>query len=338
MSQEDDPKRHGGPTTQVGMLKSKREPVADLIGAILLERYRVESKLGEGAMGTVYRGEDIRLRRSVAIKVLHDHLLHDPTMMARFRREAMLAARLQHENVVGVLDVGETTDRMQLMILEFANGPSLEHIMTGPLERARIIHLVKALLHGLAHAHAVGLVHRDLKPENVIVDSAANGSEVPRIVDFGIAVLRGPDGSPDTERLTGEGMIIGTPMYMSPEQAKGAEIDHRSDLFALGVIVYEMLSGQQPFSGTSLEVAVSNINTDPPPIADRAPGIVVDPLLEMYARKLMARHLGSRFSTAHEALEALDLIDRDREAAERDLALIEPAKAIKMVSLPKPRP
>jgi serine/threonine protein kinase len=337
MSEEDDQrrKRSRDPRTILGIVEKKRKAAANLVGKIVLDRYLIESKLGKGAMGTVYRGKDVKLRRDVAIKVLHDHLVHEPTMMARFRREAMVAARLQHENVVGVLDVGEF-EGTQLMVLEFARGPSLHDIMSGPLPRDRIVRLVSSLLHGLDHAHAAGLVHRDLKPDNVIVDTSPNGSEVPRIVDFGIAVLRTPDGSADGEKLTAEGVVIGTPMYMAPEQAKGDEVDHRADLFALGVIMYEMLAGAPPFTGTSMEIALASINEDPPPIAARAPGVVADPLLELYARKLMARKLTDRFANAHVALEVIDLVDRDREAAALALGKIDLAKAIAVISLPEP--
>ncbi|MDB4956337.1 MAG: serine/threonine protein kinase [Myxococcales bacterium] len=330
-----DRKRPRDPQTRLGIVDVKPKPVPELVGKLVLDRYLVVRKLGAGAMGAVYRGEDVKTRRQVAIKVLHDHLLHDPTMLARFRREATAAARLAHENVVGVLDVGETADRTQLMILELASGPSLHDIMTGPLERDRIIRLVKSLLHGLAHAHAAGLIHRDLKPDNVIVDSSTDGREVPRIVDFGIAVLRGPEGG---ERLTGEGVIIGTPMYMAPEQAKGDEIDHRVDLFALGVIMYEMLSGEPPFSGTSLEIALANINDDPPPVAERAPGVFVDPLLELYARKLMARRIAARFASADEALEVLELVDRDPPSAAIALGKMNVGRALALISLPDPPP
>jgi serine/threonine-protein kinase len=163
-------------------------------------------------------------------------------------------------------------------------------------------------------------VHRDLKPENVLVERTQDGRDIPRIVDFGIAVLREQDDSVEGRRLTSTGMVLGTPMYMSPEHARGEAVDARTDLFSLGVLVYEMLAGKPPFEGTGVEVMMSNIMQEPPSVATRA-GIDVDPLLEAFARKLMARELSERFGSATSALEVLDLIERDRDSAAGALGL-----------------
>jgi len=282
------------------------ESADDLVGTVVEDRYLIEAELGSGAMGTVYRGRHVKVQRTVAIKVLHGHLVRDPSMVERFEREALIAARLSHRNVAGVLDLGETPSGKKLMVLELARGKSLLQLLSAPMTRTRTIALVRQLLHGLEHAHAKGLIHRDLKPENVLVEHTSEG-EVPRIVDFGIAVLREIAGTPEQRRLTTEGTVIGTPMYMAPEQAQGLEVDPRVDLFALGVIVYEMLSGMSPFEGSGVEIMMANITRDPPPIAERA-GLVVDPALEAFARRLMARDRDSRFASAREALEALELV------------------------------
>ncbi|MBA3817989.1 MAG: serine/threonine protein kinase, partial [Deltaproteobacteria bacterium] len=181
----------------------------------------------------------------------------------------------------------------------------------------------------------VGLIHRDLKPDNIIVELGQDGTEIPRIVDFGIAILRVPDDSMDGGRLTASGMMLGTPLYMSPEQAQCDPIDHRADLFSLGVIVYEMLAGVTPFTGTAMEIAVANISRDPPPIAKRGPGREVDPLLELYARKLMARRPDRRFATAREALDVLDLVDRDPAQAALALGKTDVDRALAMIELPE---
>ena len=316
----------------------KVAPASALIGEVVLDRYLVESELGAGAMGAVFKGRHVKLKRPVAIKVLHDHLVHEGNMLARFRREAHVAAKLSHPNVIGVLDVGETKTGRQVMVMEFAEGPTLTEIMTVSPARRRIIQLVRQLLLGLDHAHNAGLIHRDLKPDNIIVEIAQDGTELPRIVDFGIAILRDPDGDVPGEyiqRLTASGMMLGTPLYMAPEQAQCEPIDHRVDLFSLGVIVYEMMAGKPPFSGTAMEIAVANISRDPPPIAKRAPGREVDPALELYARKLMARRPEHRFATAREALEMLDLVDRDPETAQLRLGKMDVAKALAVISLPE---
>ena len=176
------------------------------------------------------------------------------------------------------------------------------------------------------HAHAAGLVHRDLKPENVIVESASDGSELPRIVDFGIAALRETDD--ESERLTGTGQILGTPLYMSPEQAKAEPFDHRADLYALGIMLYEMLSGLQPFDGSAMEVALAKIDNDPPQIEG------LDPLVDRYLKKLYARRADDRFASAHDALAVLELLAIDRDAAGLALGITDVARALEMISLP----
>jgi serine/threonine-protein kinase len=208
--------------------------------------------------------------------------------------------------------------------------------MKKPLGAERTMHLVRQLLSGLDHAHGEGLIHRDLKPANVMVETSDSGEEVARIVDFGIAVLRDPDETIAGGKLTSTGQILGTPLYMAPEQAKGDAFDHRVDLFALGVIVYEMLSGKWPFQGSAIEITLANIGQDPPPIAKRAPGVTVDPLLEQFARKLMARRLTHRFGSAHEALQVLDLIAEDRTEAALAMGIMNVKRALDVVSLPPP--
>jgi serine/threonine-protein kinase len=182
-------------------------------------------------------------------------------------------------------------------------------------------------LNGLAHAHRAGLVHRDLKPDNVLLEERADGSVVPRIVDFGIAVCDASDDPIARRRLTEANTVIGTPTYMSPEQAMAKPLDARSDLFSLGVIMYELLAGMPPFSGEAMEVAYLSATTDAPSIAARA-GIDVDPLLDAFARTLMARALDERFASADDALAMLDLIEHDRPAAMRALAARIPAEPV----------
>jgi serine/threonine-protein kinase len=322
--------------TKLGVGEVKQKPLPELVGKTVLERYRVEAELGKGAMGTVYRGSHHRLARSVAIKVLHPHLVHEPDIVARFEREAKAAARLQHPNLISVLDVGETDDGAHVMVLELAKGPSLSDLMKKRLEPARALRLVRQLLAGLDHAHAAGLIHRDLKPANIMVETSDSGEEIARIVDFGIAVIADPEESIGGGKLTSTGQILGTPLYMAPEQAKGEPIDHRVDLYALGATLYEMLAGEWPFTGSALEIAVAKISHDPPPIAQRAPGVVIDPILEAFTLKLMARRLDQRFSSAHEALHVLELYEKDREAAKLALGMMDLRRALDVVSLPPP--
>ena len=267
-----------------------------MLGTTVLDRYVVEAELGAGAMGSVYRARHVRVGRTVAIKVLHPQLLREAGMVERFEREARLAARLHHVNVAAVIDLEDG-----MMVMEQAPGRPLADLVGQPMPRARVIHLVHQLLAGLDHAHAMGLVHRDLKPENILIDD-----DRVCIVDWGIAVLR-EGAEDDARRLTTAGLVLGTPMYMAPEQARGERVDQRCDLFALGVIVYELLAGVSPFEGTGLEMIVANLTQEPPSIATRA-GVEVDPALEMFARRLMAQRADDRFASAHAARLALDCV------------------------------
>ena len=321
--------------TRIGIGEARPAKSAPLVGKIVLERYRIESLLGAGAMGAVYRGRHLKLERDVAIKVLHDSLAQDKKMLARFQREAQAAGRMQHPNVISILDVG-SAEGHPVMVLEYARGPRLADLINGkPLAPERIIKLTRQLLAGLAHAHAAGLIHRDLKPANIMVE-IDGGEEIPRIVDFGIAILRDGDGEQMGGKLTETGQILGTPLYMAPEQAKGDPIDHRIDLFALGIIVYEMLAGVPPFTGSAIEIALANISKDAPPVAKRVPGVTADPLLERYARKLMARNLANRFPDAAEALRVLDLVVSDPVAAGLELGQTDATRAASLVALPLP--
>ena len=290
-----------------------------MLGEVVEDRYRIEAELGEGAMGRVYRARHVKVGREVALKVMHRDHANVPAIMERFAREAMIAARLRHPNVVAVLDVGTMPDHSPMIVLELAPGRKLSQLIDGPLARDRVVAIVRQLLCGLEHAHAAGLIHRDLKPDNILVETTPDGSEIPRIVDFGIAVTRVRDDSVAGRRITEANTIIGTPFYMSPEQALGKELDERTDLFSLGVIVYELLAGVLPCDGDRVDVVLAAVAKDPPAIADRA-GVHVDPLLEAFARKLMARRREQRFQSAREALAMLELVERDRLAATKALA------------------
>ena len=284
-----------------------------LEGRVLANRYRLESHLGRGAMGDVYRAKHLKISRTFAVKVLLPELVKDPKVLARFEREAELAGRLRHRNVTSVIDVGET-DGTRYLVMDFADGQDLGALMNAqPVEPARAVALLRQILDGLEHAHAHDVVHRDLKPENVIVETAGD-DEVARIVDFGVAILR--DGAAgDGERLTTGGLVIGTPHYMAPELATGKAFDHRVDLFALGVIFYEMLTGVMPYEGTGVDVAMANIKVATPPMSLRAPQVTVDPLLEALTRKLMEKKVDARPKSAKDVKALLELITTDREAA-----------------------
>ena len=213
-----------------------------MLGSVVLDRYVVEEVLGRGAMGTVYRGRHVKLKRSVAIKIMHEHLLGQPELRERFRREASAAGKLSHPNIVGVLDVGEVGGK-PVMVMEYARGRSLAAAMSGPVPRVQMLRWVGQLLSGLSHAHGMGLVHRDLKPDNVILAGARPATRSRASSTSGSRSCARPTIRRTAASSPRPGMIVGTPQYMSPEQARAEQVDHRADLYALGIILYEMIAG-----------------------------------------------------------------------------------------------
>ena len=276
-----------------------------LIGFVLAERYVIESLIGEGGMGRVYRARHIRMSRRFAIKVLFGDLAADGKARSRFSREAESSSRLSHPNVVSVVDFGETDEGLLYLVMEHIEGEELHRIVSkqAPFSTARALNLLRQLARGLGHAHDRGLVHRDFKTENVLI-TVDGEDEHARIVDFGIAVI-GEMTQPE-QRLTTEGMVLGTPAYMSPEQSTGEEIDHRADLFSLGVMLYEMLSGKLPFDGSPIAMAKANLAARVPPIGERVPGLRADRRLEAIALRLMAKEPEQRFASAGALLSHLD--------------------------------
>ncbi len=322
----------------VGKGKPKRSPeerAKDLaLVNTMVGPYLVGAELGGGAMGVVYRATHIDTNRVVALKVMRPQLLEEPTTTARFRREARIASRLGHPHVGGVVELVESEGRYA-MALDFVDGEPLSAIMTMPLPPERVTLIVGQILRGLEHAHAMGLVHRDLKPDNVLVEWRNNRDHA-RIIDFGIAIAKfGSDDS--VERITEAGLVVGTPMYMAPEQARGEAVDQRADLYSLGMIMYEMMTGVGAYEGKALDILTAKLKRDVPAIKDRVPSLIVDPLLERFCRKLVARDREQRFSSARHALMVLDMIAQDRASAGAALGIMDVEKALAVVSLPAPR-
>jgi len=287
-----------------------------------------------GASGVAFQATHLQPNRTVALKILRRKMLAEPKAIDRFVREARLASRLGHPHIGAVYELVQV-DGQYALALELVEGTPLTAMMAAPMPRDRVVTLVAQLLRGLEHAHSMGLVHRDLKPDNVLVEER-NGRDHARIIDFGIAIAH--EGSADSvERLTGAGQIIGTPEYMSPEQARVEPVDHRADLYALGTMMYEMLAGVLPFEADRpIELLAIKIRRPAPTIETRAPGVTVDPLLERVCLKLLARDPDSRFATAREALTMLDLVQSDRRGAGLMLGIMDVEKAMAVVSLPPP--
>ncbi len=290
----------------VALIRTADDP---LIGATLAERYVIEALVGEGAMGLVYRAHHARLSRLFALKLMFGDVAADPSMRLRFAHEADAASRMSHPNVVSVLDFGKTENGLLYLAMEYAEGQTLAAVIRreGPLPEARVVNLARQMARGLGHAHRAGLVHRDFKPANVAATYGEDGRELVRILDFGLAIAEG-DGR--IGRLTEHGLVVGTPIYISPEQARDQVVDHRADLFALGVVMYEMLAGKPPFEGTSHEIARANVTVTPPPIARRNPQVRVSPELEALIMKLMAKRPAERLQSADDVIAALGQLGR----------------------------
>src|SRR3954467_8170250 len=257
---------------------SSEDPFA--IGSVVDDRYRIEAVLGSGGMGRVYRAEHTKIGKTVAIKVLHADLGRNREASQRFQREAIASGRLDHPNIVGVSDFGVLDDGACYLVMEVLEGESLGD----RLARDHRIHWVEAIdilrgvLSGLRHAHERGVVHRDIKPDNIYL-AHKDGDPVIKILDFGIAKLYA--GSAEDPASTRAGLTVGTPAYLSPEQACGGEITPASDLYSASIVLYEMLAGRGPFEDKDpLAMLGAHVSRIPPPIPQTAPDIEIPPGLE----------------------------------------------------------
>jgi eukaryotic-like serine/threonine-protein kinase len=241
-----------------------------LVGQTLDEKYRIEQRLSAGGMGAVYRARHLSMDRPVAIKMLHQRLLADEGSRIRFQREARAAVRLQHQNAVSVTDFGETADGYVYLVMELLEGPTLREILVkeAPIETARAISIMLQASAAVAAAHEAGIIHRDLKPSNILVTQSPEVPAVVKVLDFGVAKLAAHvlDDDEGAITLRQAGALIGTPRYMAPEQHNGDELTPAADVYSLGVILYEMLTGMAPFTGSSLvEIAAKHISDPPQP-------------------------------------------------------------------------
>ncbi|MEZ4403276.1 MAG: serine/threonine-protein kinase [Kofleriaceae bacterium] len=276
-------------------LASPTAAPADLVGREIAGRYRVTAKLGEGGMGAVYRGEQISLKRQVAIKVLRPELSADVGLVRRFNAEAELAARLSHPNTVNIYDFGQDANGALFIAMEFLEGRSLRHLLTqeAPLTPARALSIGRQVAASLADAHAHGIVHRDLKPDNVMLTERGKERDVARVLDFGIAKLRDDDRA--TNAMTRAGDLVGTPQYMAPEQIKGDAVDGRTDVYALGAMLYEMITGRLPFEGPTVMAVLSKHLTETPPApSERRPDLALPPQLDALVMAALAKEPAAR--------------------------------------------
>jgi len=292
---------------------SNKSTVDPLIGPLLADRYRLSTLLGEGGMGRVYLGEHTLMRKRVAFKVLHKELTQMPEVVARFEREAMAAANIEHANIASATDFGKLPDGSVFLVLEYVQGKSLRTLIEeGPLPVTRALHIARQIASAVAAAHALRIIHRDLKPENVLLVEKNGDADFVKVLDFGIAKVPVQEVSErgsirPAKVITRVGMIFGTPEYMAPEQALGQYVDVRADLYAMGVILFEMLCGKRPFSAENpIGILGQQLQGALPSFAQRAPGLKVPAILEQLIQRLLAPAAASRLASAQALITALD--------------------------------
>ncbi len=268
-----------------------------------VSHYRILERLGGGGMGVVYKAEDTRLKRVVALKFLPPDLTRDPDARERFIHEAQAASALQHASICVVHDIDETPDGRAFLCMEFCEGETLKNkIERGPLPIDAAVDIAMQVAVGLGKAHEHGIVHRDIKPANIMV----TGDGEAKILDFGLAKLTG------RTMLTREGTTLGTAAYMSPEQTRGEEADRRTDIWSLGVVLYEMVTGRPPFTGEYDHVLFYSIaNSDPPPVTAVRTGVPMD--LERIIAKALAKSPAERYQHADEMLVDLRRLRKESE-------------------------
>ncbi len=272
---------------------------ADLMGSIVAERYHILKKLGEGGMGTVYLAEHVKMGRKAALKVMNPGMNSDPDAIARFNREAANASRLNHPNVCGIYDFGETPDGLIYLAMEFIEGESLTSLIekNGYLAAPRAASIIHQAADALALAHDYGIVHRDLKPDNIMIAKARDGSDLVKVVDFGIAKAS----SSDAQKVTKTGLVVGTPEYMSPEQLAGDKLDGRSDIYSLGLVAFNCLTGLLPFpSNSAQEAMIMRLTDQPKTLAEIKPDIAWPEELQAVMDKVLARDANERYQKSSE--------------------------------------
>jgi serine/threonine-protein kinase len=287
---------------------------ASLIGRDLDNRYRLLEVIGEGGMGRVFRAEQLGTGRTVALKLLHPQFSGVPEIVQRFEREAEVTTRLSHPHIVKMVEFGKVDGRLYLAT-EFLPGRSLADLLDtnggkngGRLTVRRAIAVMRPVLSALEYAHRRGVVHRDLKPENIMVVPARGlfSRESVKLLDFGIAKLGGDDAEAPGPKLTQLGLVLGTPGYMSPEQAAGQRADVRSDLYSCGVILYEMLAGRRPFEGDNLQVLAMHLNATPRPLREIVGRTSIPSEVEAVVSRALAKRPEERFQSARELRRTLD--------------------------------
>lgn len=277
----------------------------EMLGKVLDGRYRLDTLLGFGGMGMVFRATQTAVGREVAVKTLNPALAMAPTFFERFKREAEVASRLKHPNIVTIFDFGKTPDGFCYIAMELLEGESLRQQVrhNGPMSLRRAAACVEQIALGLQHAHKQNVIHRDMKPHNVLV-TTVDGAEYVKVLDFGLVKATEEE---DEEQLTSTGQVLGTPQYMPPEQASGEPVDARSDLYSLGAVFHFCLTGSSPYGANSVRKALTAALTQPvPSVASKRRGAPVPHAIENFLRKALAKDPADRYPSAEEFMADLD--------------------------------
>ena len=289
--------RTSGPGKPKPGPRVQRDP---LIGTEIAGRFLVEELIGQGGMGKVYKARHLALEKTVCLKTLKPALLEDPTLVGRFEREAKASSRLNHPNVIAVLDFGRIGDEGTLYIaMEFVQGRDLRLVLRDewPLGEERLVHIMAQVLGALGEAHTHNVVHRDLKPENIMIEQRRDSPDFVKVLDFGIAKIM----DSDAPGLTRSDVVCGTPQYMAPEQATGSALDARCDLYAVGVILYQLSTGHLPFDGqNSMEVLTKHVNEAPVPPRQKQPDAPISAAMEKLILHALEKEPSARPQTAEE--------------------------------------
>ena len=281
-----------------GVEPKELENVSSIAGRPLGGSFVALKKIGQGGMGTVYKGKQIQFERAVAIKVLSKFHLSDEQIFARFEREAKSVARVVHPNVVQLIDSGIEND-IAYIVMEYVQGVELSSVPASELSGQFITHVANQVLNALSEAHAMKVIHRDLKPDNIMITEEAGDRHFVKVLDFGLAALT------DRAKITFSGQALGTPWYMSPEQATAQPVTEASDIYSLGCVLYELATSKPPFPGNRpFNVMMQHVNAEVPPLVPR-PEVEISSEMTAFIMKCLEKDPANRWRTANEALEAL---------------------------------
>jgi serine/threonine protein kinase len=270
--------------------------------------YRIIERIGTGGMGSVYKAEQPSMNRLVAIKVLHPRFANREDLVSRFRREARAMSQLSHPNTARVYKFGQLADGAAYFVMDYMEGKNLAHVVRadGAMEPDRAINVMIQVCGALDEAHRAGIIHRDLKPENIFLTNQGGTADFPKVLDFGLAKVSEKQMGRGSMMLTQQGMVFGTPEFMSPEQTQGETLDRRSDIYSLGLILYELLTGKLPFDAVKpIDIMRAHVHETPILLNQRVPGKRFSRELETILAKAMAKRREDRFDTAIEFAQAL---------------------------------